>query len=265
MSRWMILTAVVAAMGGCNPEASGEGTGDGGVPLDQLDDNNVPGDPGAGGPGGGGAAGGGAATVEAFFGAVAQGLCAKMFECCPGGNEFLPSEQACQALFVGLAGGAGRELIDQGKARYDAATGAACLNALRPALAQLRCEDGAIPNATGLPGTQACGEAVVGLVEIGGSCKIDEEEDGYTSSDMACAGDAVCVEGTCAATVGLGDACTDDELCGEAAYCPRGGDAPVCTARKADGAPCDSYHECLSDECGEDGTCEAEGGLTCGD
>jgi hypothetical protein len=267
MRRWMVCWAAAGLMMGCNPEATGDGTGDGGVPLEDLDDNNVPGDPGTrpSPPAGGGGGSGGAATVEAYFGAISQGLCAKMFECCPDGNEFIPNEQACQALFQGLMGETARTLIDQGKARYDAAAGATCLNVMGPAIAQLTCEGGVNPDTSQLQGAEACTNALVGLVEAGGSCKAEESEGGYTSSDIACAGDTVCVEGACAELVGLGQACTDDDLCGEAAYCPFGGEERVCTALKPDGAPCEDFDECLSDECGQDGTCEAAGGLSCGD
>ncbi|MGH1344818.1 MAG: hypothetical protein ACRBN8_24875, partial [Nannocystales bacterium] len=88
-------------------------------------------------------------------------------------------------------------------------------------------------------------------VDCGGSC-------GPTcDTDETCNGDGDCISNNCddaAGTCQPGDGCEDGEMNQDETDVDCGG---VCGSTCEDGEMCDDDEDCVSDSCGDDGTCEA--------
>lgn len=140
-----------------------------------------------------------------------------------------------------------------GRARFDAGSAAACVEAIR---ASASCGIGLEEL---FPDDPACDAAYVGLVADGGACLLDAEcgdesfcridescpgvcvarglDGAICDGDGQCAGSFRCSEHRCTAELPAGAPC-DGELCAAGLECLRGTSGRTCSALPVAGAPC---------------------------
>jgi hypothetical protein len=92
------------------------------------------------------------------------------------------------------------------------------------------------------------------------TCKAYSDPGGPCSGGQGCKEGAYCAESICTAQVPAGGDCSlDSDACDATSYCSF--PDSLCTSRLENGSACESYEECLSDNCGSDGVCESAGSL----
>jgi hypothetical protein len=137
-------------------------------------------------------------------------------------------------------------LLGFGRSKLDAATGKACIAAVKTAA------ETAVPGANDTFFTVApCDRVITGSVKEGGACRFSPE----CGDGLTCVGYAVGVDGTCKKPAKVGGACTPQVFggvlnetalsmhhasCVAGAYC----DGKTCVARAADGGACVSSKTC---------------------
>lgn len=228
------------------------------------------------------------ATLDTLAAAEASILCAKTFECCPGGtDDGMPAdpeaegfdlefkdEASCKSVlgqiirteiafdgkendFVEVDGArvrlAGQETVDAEFARR-------CETQMRAASEASACDQVSREGAPLQWDDRVCEWATGGPVGEGGSCTVYFGADDMIGehSDSVCRAGLSCFDGLCRAPQAEGAACDANDHCVEGLICNDAGLCATPPALRALGESCTSQVECGQNEC-NDGVCEANG------
>lgn len=207
-------------------------------------------------------------------------ICTAMTSC--GGKTFA-TKQGCMAFMVAQMGAEGDgpaamvALVKAGKATYDAAAAGKCL-ALYSGCTMLQ--------SSKAPGE--CAKVFTGVAADGATCDQDEECKSLycaksetqnwecpgkctakvaatqaCTTDDACQGDLLCIDGKCTAAGGKAGAPCVKSSCADGLYCDSSGGTNVCAAKLEATKACDSEDACKAglfcglSTSGEGGVCQA--------
>ena len=195
-------------------------------------------------------------------------LCEKQEECCEGAEEGTYDE-LCD-FFGGFMAVFLMSDVEAGFVRIDVEAAEACVETVRTAFESASCDDFISGEFSQPNGFESCEGAIVPLRGEGETCgTVEEDEDGlasgYSVSHAACTDGLYCGFGDedgaapiCMLTVGLGEACGEQEACGDDAFCQE----LICSNEPlADGKSCHDDEMCASGICNTD---ETTGEQTCG-
>jgi hypothetical protein len=168
------------------------------------------------------------APADGVGAVVARAICAKIDECCTeetrkrivGAGTDLASCESSFGAFYGRQYTLAPPTVAAGKARYDTAKLAECLDAFR----------GAGCSAPAFAASAVCGEVLTGVIEEGEACTT-----GFDCASRACRGDAGAR--TCKARKKDGELCEQDAECASR-YCRSGFLGGRCTSETPRGEGC---------------------------
>jgi hypothetical protein len=188
-----------------------------------------------GGCSGGGSGSSGNIPLESLGTNVVDAICPLVTRC----GEY-PDEATCKASMTTDLGQVQAD-VAAGKIKYDGQQAAGCVAALPSFL------DCSASATTDQPA--ACEKTFTGTVAAGGPC-FDPREcvSGQCSYGSNCGATDTCCAGMCvdAASLPLGQPCTEPGACAKGAFCDVGSGTPTCVAAKGPGEACTNFDECAA-------------------